>query len=150
MLLFNINSLYSTIQYIINLDNWRHPEKLQKILESLIAPLREEKLPEAYTPQICSNLRHLLHSIAQHPYLMAILGEEWARVLRSLLHHFCHICNLFILNDEEFELHMKDRHCLPPICRYEPFSSSFLNLLTKQAVKEFTEMCPTESFYATR
>lgn len=150
MLLFNINSLYSTVQYIIDLENWRHPEKLKGILTTFISPLYEEKIPDNYTTQVCSNLNHLLSSIIHHPYLMAVLGNEWSNKLRSLLHHFCHICNLFIMKDEEFEAHMRGRHSLPAVCNYERFSKSFLNLLTNQAVKEFREMCPLEGFYKTR
>ena len=150
MLTFNINSLYATIQYIIDVENWKHPEKLKTILLSFIEPLYAEKLPETYTTQVTSNLKHLFSSIVQHPFIMSILGEEWTEKLQSLLHHFCHICNIFILDDTEFTKHMKEKHCLPPICKYTPFSNSFLNLLTKQAVKEFRSLCPVEEFYTTR
>lgn len=150
MMQFNINSLYSTIQYIIDFDNWKHPDKLKKILESFIASLHADKLPETYSPSFCSNLCHLLRSIVNHSSLIAVLGEEWGDRLRSLLNHYCHICHTFIIKDEEFTLHMKDRHCLPPVCPMEHFSCSFLNLLTNQAVKEFSEVCPHEDFYTTR
>ena len=151
MLSFNIKSIYSTLQYLIDLDNWKYPEKLNAVIDRLIAPLvKEEKLPELYVPKICSNLRQLLLAIVQNNHLVIVLGVEWSKKLDHILCHYCHICNIFIMKDEEFENHMITHHCIPPTCTFDPFSPAFINLLTKQAVKEYRDMCPHEEFYKTR
>ena len=66
------------------------------------------------------------------------------------MEHYCHICNVFIVDDTEMTAHMRDRHSLPPTCRLVPFSQPFINLLTKQCVLEFKSLCPQPSFYQTR
>ena len=85
MLSFNIKSIYSTLQYLIDLDNWKHPEKLNAVIDRLIAPLvKEEKLPELYVPKICSNLRQLLLAIVQNNHLVIVLGVDVFQITHNV------------------------------------------------------------------
>ena len=150
MLSFNINSLYATFQYVVSVDGWQHPEELSKVLNTLINPLFETPVPEAYTPQISSNLKHFFDSFVNRPYLMEQLENELVHRILSLIRHYCHICCEFIVDDSQLTEHMMTRHSLPPCVRYVPMNPSFLNALHTQCVMEYHSLCPKEQFYTSR
>ena len=150
MVSFNINSLHSTFQYVVDWNGWKHPDVLWRILFKLTDPLYETPVPDTYTTQVNSNLKYLLDLLMQQPYLRQQMSDAIFARLSSLVDHYCHICNVFIVDDTEMTAHMRDRHSLPPTCRLVPFSQPFINLLTKQCVLEFKSLCPQPSFYQTR
>ncbi|KAM7454302.1 hypothetical protein BLSTO_04942 [Blastocystis sp. subtype 1] len=150
MVSFNINSLHSTFQYVVDWNGWKHPDVLWRILFKLTDPLYETPVPDTYTTQVNSNLKYLLDLLMQQPYLRQQMSDAIFARLSSLVEHYCHICNVFIVDDAEMTAHMRDRHSLPPTCRLVPFSQPFINLLTKQCVLEFKSLCPQPSFYQTR
>lgn len=150
MVSFNINSLFSTFQYIVDLDGWQHPEVLSRCLATLLDPLALSPLPDAYTPQVCSNLRHLLESFVERPFLLERLEPTLVRRLLALLQRYCHICHVFLPDDEQLALHMKVKHSLPPHVRFVPLSPAFLSALHAQCVAEYHLLCPKESFYTSR
>lgn len=150
MLSFNINSLYATFQYVVSVDGWKHPEELSSVLNTLTSPLFEKPVPEAYTPQVSSNLKHLFESFVNRPYLMEQLDNELVHRILSLIRHYCHICNEFIVDDTLLSEHMLSRHSLPACVRYVPMNPSFLNALHTQCVMEYHSLCPKEQFYTSR
>ena len=60
MVSFNINSLHSTFQYVVDWNGWKHPDVLWRILFKLTDPLYETPVPDTYTTQVNSNLKYLL------------------------------------------------------------------------------------------
>lgn len=150
MVSFNINSLFSTFQYIVDLNGWKHPEALSRCLETLIDPLFHSPAPDNYTPQVCSNLRHLLESFVERPFLLERLDRSLVRRLLTLLQRYCHICHVFLPDDEQLALHMKVKHSLPAHMRFVPLNPVFLSALHAQCVAEYHALCPKESFYTSR
>ena len=150
MLSFNIKSLYATFQYVISVDGWQHPDELSSVLNTLINPLFETPVPEAYTPQVSSNLKHLFESFVNRPYLMELLDNDLVHRILSLIRHYCHICSEFIVDDTRLTEHMMSRHSLPACVRYVPMNPSFLNALHTQCVMEYHSLCPKEQFYTSR
>ena len=69
MVSFNINSLHSTFQYVVDWNGWKHPDVLWRILFKLTDPLYETPVPDTYTTQVNSNLKYLLDLLMQQPYL---------------------------------------------------------------------------------
>jgi len=68
----------------------------------------------------------------------------------ALLQRYCHICHVFLPDDEQLALHMKVKHSLPPHVRFVPLNPAFLSALHAQCVAEYHLLCPKESFYTSR
>ena len=147
---FNISSLLSTFQYVVDVDKWKDPGALSYILMVMTDPLYTNTSPPTYDYILSSKLHLLIVFFLRSPIVLNKLEAQTTDRLLFLHEHFCHICNLFFVLDEEFQAHMKRVHGLPIIHEFTPFSSQFLVLLTKQIIAEYRTLCPKEEFYRTR
>lgn len=150
LLSFHINSLTTTFQYLIDLNGWKSPRKLEKVLHALIQPFSYERVPREYTQVTMNNLHFLVAMLLHYPGLMERLSEETNKEVNHLMSHYCNICSLFIVQDDQMEKHMRGQHLIPVITNYVPFKQAFVNELTKQVVAKSRELLPAQTFYETR
>lgn len=147
---FNISSLTSTVQYTVDLNGWKRPEVLEHILHAMIAPLLKDQVPNEYSQVAMNNLHYLVKMIIRTPQLQSRLSPTCNAEITRLMSHYCNICSLFVLQDDQMEKHMLNDHTITPIAGFTPFSQAFTNELTRQAVLASKELLPTSAFYQTR